>query len=69
MNCPHQILLGWTNQGGWNVLGTWHVKTNSCQVLMGKPEGKRPLGRPRRRWQNNVKIHREESRLNTSGST
>ena len=24
--------------------------------LMGKPEGKRPLGRPRRRWENNIKI-------------
>jgi hypothetical protein len=25
------------------------------RVLMGKPEGKRPLGRPRHRWENNVK--------------
>jgi hypothetical protein len=24
--------------------------------LVGKPEGKRPLGRPRRRWENNIKI-------------
>jgi len=24
------------------------------RVLMGKPEGKRPLGRPRRRWEDNV---------------
>jgi hypothetical protein len=24
------------------------------RVLMGKPEGKRPLGRPRRRWDNNI---------------
>ena len=23
---------------------------------MGKPEGKRPLGRPRRRWENNIKM-------------
>jgi hypothetical protein len=50
----------------------WHVKTNTkyrtCQVLVGKPEGKRPLGRPRRRWENNIKVHREESGLNTSGS-
>ena len=23
---------------------------------MGKPEGKRPLGRPRRRWEDNIKI-------------
>jgi len=26
------------------------------RVLVGKPEGKRPLGRPRRRWDNNIKI-------------
>jgi hypothetical protein len=24
--------------------------------LVGKPEGKRPLGRPRRRWEDNIKI-------------
>jgi hypothetical protein len=26
------------------------------RVLVGKPEGKRPLGRPRRRWENNIKV-------------
>jgi hypothetical protein len=26
------------------------------RVLMGKPEGKRPLGRPRRRWEDNFKM-------------
>jgi hypothetical protein len=25
------------------------------RVLVGKPEGKRPLGRPRRRWKDNIK--------------
>jgi hypothetical protein len=25
-------------------------KRNVCRILVGKPEGKRPLGRPRRRW-------------------
>jgi hypothetical protein len=30
------------------------------KVLVGKPEGKRPLGRPRRRWENWIRIdHRE----------
>jgi len=29
-------------------------------VLLGKPEGKRPLGRPRRRWVNNIRMDREE---------
>jgi hypothetical protein len=26
------------------------------RLLMGKPEGKRPLGRPRRRWVDNIRI-------------
>ena len=26
------------------------------RVLVGKPEGKRPLGRPRRRWVNNIRM-------------
>jgi len=30
------------------------------RVLMGKPEGKRPLGRPRRRWENNIKMDLQE---------
>ena len=29
-------------------------------VLVGKPEGKRPLGRPRRRWEDNVKKNIQE---------
>jgi hypothetical protein len=31
-----------------------------CRVLVGKPEGKRPLVRPRRRWEDNIKIDLEE---------
>jgi hypothetical protein len=27
---------------------------------VGKPEGKRPLGRPRRRWVDNIKMHLRE---------
>ena len=30
------------------------------RTLMGKPEGKRPLGRPRRRWEDNIKIDLQE---------
>jgi len=26
------------------------------RILLGKPEGKRPLGRPRRRWEDNIKM-------------
>ena len=30
------------------------------RVLVGKPEGKRPLGRPRRRWKGNIKMDIQE---------
>ena len=30
------------------------------KVLVGKPEGKRPLGRPRRRYEDNIKMDLEE---------
>ena len=30
------------------------------KVLVGKPEGKRPLGRPRHRWEDNIKMDLEE---------
>ena len=30
------------------------------RVLMGKPEGNRPLGRPRRRWEDNIKMDIQE---------
>jgi len=29
-------------------------------VLVGKPEGKRPLGRPRRSWEDNIKMDLQE---------
>jgi len=32
------------------------------RVLVGKPEGKRPLGRPRRRWEDNIKMALREVR-------
>jgi hypothetical protein len=32
------------------------------RVLVGKPEGNRPLGRPRRRWEDNIKMDVEEVR-------
>jgi len=30
------------------------------RVLVGKPEGKRTLGRPRRRWKDNIKMNLQE---------
>jgi len=31
-----------------------------CRVLVGKPEGKSPMGRPRRRWVDNIMIDLQE---------
>jgi hypothetical protein len=33
-------------------------KRNAYRILVGMPEGKRPLGRPRRRWVDNIKMER-----------
>jgi hypothetical protein len=35
---------------------TYGEKRNACRILLGKPEGKRPLGRPRCRWDDNIKM-------------
>jgi hypothetical protein len=31
-------------------------KKNACRILVGKPETRRPLGRPRHSWVNNIHI-------------
>jgi hypothetical protein len=28
----------------------------ACKILVGRPEGRRPLGRPKRRWEDNIKM-------------
>jgi hypothetical protein len=41
-------------------------KRNAYRLLVGKPEGKRPLGRPRRRWVDNIKMDFVEIGLNAA---
>ena len=43
-------------------LGMWRVWVRRMvyRVLVGKPEGKRPLGRPRRRWVDNIRMDVQE---------
>jgi hypothetical protein len=36
-------------------------KRNTCRIFMGKPEGERQLGRPKRRWLDNIKIGLREA--------
>jgi hypothetical protein len=35
-------------------------RRGECRALVGKPEGRRPLGRPRRRWEDNIKMDLRE---------
>jgi hypothetical protein len=37
-------------------------RRNAYRILVGKPEGKRPLGRPRRSWVDNIKTDLREIR-------
>ena len=41
----------------WRAWGRGEV---CIRVLVWKPEGKRPLGRPRRRWESNIKMDLQE---------
>jgi hypothetical protein len=34
----------------------------ACRILVGNTEGKRPLGRPRHRWEDNIKMDLQEVR-------
>ncbi|KAJ4445665.1 hypothetical protein ANN_12349 [Periplaneta americana] len=41
-------------------VGRMGESRNAYRVLVGRPEGKRPLGRPRRRWEDNIKMDLRE---------
>ena len=43
------------NEMGW-ACGSYWGGEGAYRVLVGKPEGKRPLGRPRRRWVDNIRM-------------
>jgi hypothetical protein len=36
--------------------GTWTDPSDKRPIFVGKPEGKRPLGRPRSKWVDNIKL-------------
>jgi len=53
---PHPICAGnkiEKNEMGW-ACGTYGWGNGVYRVLVGKPKGRRPLGRPRRRWVNSI---------------
>jgi hypothetical protein len=39
---------------------TYGERRGVYMVLVGRPEGKKPLGRPRHRWENNIKMALQE---------
>jgi hypothetical protein len=43
-------------------------KRNACRILVGMPEGNRLLGRPRRRWVDNIKMHLRQDGMVWIGS-
>jgi hypothetical protein len=43
-------------------------RRGSYRVLVGKPEGEKPLGRPRHRWERVIKMDHNQIRLDCSDS-
>ena len=44
----------------FHISCTVWVRRGVYRVLLGKPEGRRPLGRPRRRWVDNIRMDLQE---------
>jgi hypothetical protein len=42
-------------------------RRDACRVLVGKPEGRRSLGRPKHRWEDNIKMDLREVELGGGG--
>ena len=58
---PNIVRVIKSRRMGWAVhVAYMGERRGVYRVLVGKPEGKRPLGRPRRRWWNNIKIDLQE---------
>jgi hypothetical protein len=52
---PSQLRMRWAGN-----VACRGVERGVYRVLVGKPEGKRPLGRPRLRWEDNIKMDLQE---------
>ena len=55
---PVELISVFCNMLRW----AWHVARmeegrSAFKILTGKPTGKRPLGRSRHRWEDNIKMH------------
>jgi hypothetical protein len=59
---PSIIRMIKSRKMGWvgHVACMWIKKEKAYRILVGKPEGKKPLGRPGCRWKDNIKMHLRE---------
>jgi hypothetical protein len=48
------------NEMGGTFIPRMGERRGAYNILVGKPEGKRPLGRPRRRWEDNIEMDLQE---------
>ena len=46
------------------IINSQEEGRSAFEILTGKPTGKRPLGRPRRRWEDNIRMHLAEMGIN-----
>jgi hypothetical protein len=54
---PSIIIVVKSGRTRWaGLVARMGAKRNAYRILVEKPEGKRPLGRPRRRWVDNIKM-------------
>jgi hypothetical protein len=60
LGCPYFVVLEAATRWEGYVVRMGGGRRNACRILVGKPEGKRPLGRPSHRWVNNIKMHLRE---------
>jgi hypothetical protein len=57
---PSIIRIIKTRRMRWTGYVARMGKKNAYRILVGNPEGRRPLGRPRHRWVDNIKIDLKE---------
>jgi hypothetical protein len=68
MRNSYKILVGTPGGKARRMRWAGHVARmgevkGAYNILVGRPEGRRPLGRPRRRWEDNIKINLREKGL------
>jgi hypothetical protein len=56
-------IMKWRRMRWAGHVARMEEKRNACRLFVGKPEGKSPLGRPRRRWVDNIRMDLGEVEL------